>query len=612
MKNSIRRIRSKYIVRILFDYVPLIKGINIIKYNKLLKSLLDLDSSKIKNYFLLQKIIKPIANCEEYIPIIQKLINFQNNKLDIFNKNEDALDLFCNYFNKNAPFIPQINKINNNEKILSSLYYFKIGFSAHFINNFYNNENVFDFKKLFDFCSKYGKKIKEITFMDNNIPNLNDKKESYFIFKYIIKNSNIQKIEDRYFEGEKSVFLKLLDLDYNDEIYEKIYLKHDDYVKNQRNIMDIIKEIKYYSLYFVDYYNISKIIKPFNDIICLNSKLLEELKLTKINGENSSSFINLIKDLNNLKSLTIESIPDNESFFDDISKVIKENTLKKLEMNLYYFEDGINIIKKNSFSLNELTLKINHKKNNKVKILKTLYNLVNLRKLRIITKFPIINANDIKYLSFKELKYLEIPLYIKKGFFDFNSFFENIPNIKTIKFYGIQFDNINEKEDKNNHFFKEFNINLKNILLLRKIKFYNCKQNSSFFILQFLQFLSKVKIKDNITEIKIENCEFDKNVGINDIFRVISLFSELRNLHINNTIFEKGENFYYDKMNNLKKLEKFYFKGLDNQQNNLHLLSFISHLSEQCKNLINIGLSCKQLNSDDINLILRKLIDFQF
>ena len=612
MNNLIKRIKSKYILQILFDYVPLIKGINLIKYNRKLKSDLDLDYNKIRSYFFLQKIIKPIANCEDYIPIIEKFIKFPNNKLDMFNKNEDAIDLFCNYFNRNTPFIPQINKIKNNEKLLSSLYYFKIGFSSHFINNFYNNENIFEFKNLFDFCNKYGKKIKEITFMDNNIANLSNKKESYFIFKYIIKHSNVQKIEDRYFDGEKSVFLKLLDLEYNGDIYDKIYLKDDYYCKNQRNIMDIIKEIKYYSLYFFHNYNVNQILKPFIDIICFNSKNLEELKLTKINDENSSSFINLLKDLNNLKSLTIESIPDNHSFFDDISKVIKENTLKKLEMNLFYFEDGINIINRNIYSLNELTLKINHKKNNNLPILKTVYNLVNLRKLKIITKFQIFNEKDNKYLSFKYLEYLEISLYIKKGFIDFNSFFENIPNIKTIIFYGIQFDNMIEKEEIKNPFFNEFKNNSKFILFLRKIKFYNCKKNSSFFIFKFLQFLSKIKNKDNITEIKIENCEFDKNIGINDIFNEILKFSELRNLHINNTYFEKGQNFFYDKMNNFKKLEKFYFKGLNNEQNNIHLLSFISHLSEQCKNLINIGLSCKNLNSDDINLILKKLKDFQF
>ena len=590
MINSKKRIRSKYILRILFDYVPLIRGINIVKYNKKLKSDLDLDFNKIKIYFFLQKIIKPIANCEDYISIIQKIINFPKNKLNILNDGEKAIDLFCNYFNKNTPFIPQINKIKNNEKILSSLYYFKIGFNIHFINNFYNYENEFEFKKLFDFCNKYGKKIIEITFMDNNIPNLNDKKESYFIFKYIIKNSNVQKIEDRYFEGEKSVFLQLLDLDYNDDIYEKLYSKYGLNEKNQRNIMDIVKEIKYYSLYFVDNYNSNKILKSFNNIICFNSKNLEELKVTKINNENSSNFINLLKDLNNLRSLIIESIPDNESFFDDISKVIKENSLKKLEMNLYYFDDGINIIKRNIFSLKELTLKISHKKNNKLQVLKILHNLVNLRKLKIITKFPIINSNDIKYLSFKVLEYLEIPLYIKKDFFDFNLFFENIPKIKTIIFYGIHFDNINEKEEIRYPFFNEFKINSKNILFLKKIKFYNSKKNSSFFILKFLQFLSRIKNKE-IAEIKIENCEFDKNIGINDIFRVISLFSEIRNLQINNTYFENGQNFYYDKMNNFKNLEKFYFKGLDNEQNNMHILSFLSHLSEKCKNLNNIGLS---------------------
>lgn len=195
MNNLIKRIKSKYILQILFDYVPLIKGINLIKYNRKLKSDLDLDYNKIRSYFFLQKIIKPIANCEDYIPIIEKFIKFPNNKLDMFNKNEDAIDLFCNYFNRNTPFIPQINKIKNNEKLLSSLYYFKIGFSSHFINNFYNNENVFDFKKLFDFCSKYGKKIKEITFMDNNIPNLNDKKNPILFLNILLKIRIFKKLK---------------------------------------------------------------------------------------------------------------------------------------------------------------------------------------------------------------------------------------------------------------------------------------------------------------------------------------------------------------------------------------------------------------------------------
>ena len=65
-------------------------------------------------------------------------------------------------------------------------------------------------------------------------------------------------------------------------------------------------------------------------------------------------------------------------------------------------------------------------------------------------------------------------------------------------------------------------------------------------------------------------------------------------------------------MNNFKYLQKFYFKGLDNAQNMMHTLSFLSHLEDKCKYLIDLGLSCKNLNSDDINLILRKFRDFKY
>ena len=65
-------------------------------------------------------------------------------------------------------------------------------------------------------------------------------------------------------------------------------------------------------------------------------------------------------------------------------------------------------------------------------------------------------------------------------------------------------------------------------------------------------------------------------------------------------------------MNNFEKLNKFYFKGLDIEQNNIHILFFLSYLSEKCENLIDIGLSCKNLNSDDMNLILRKLKEFKY
>jgi hypothetical protein len=257
--------------------------------------------------------------------------------------------------------------------------------------------------------------------------------------------------------------------------------------------------------------------------------------------------------------------------------------------------------------LKELTLKINYKKNNKIQLFKVLSNLTNLNKLRIITDFQIINDIDINYFSFKKMNYLEIPLYIKKIKFDFNYFFEKAPSLEILKFYGIQFDNNNELRNNN-----DIKLNEKFIQKLEKIKFYNCHKNSSFFIIKLLGLLSKTRIKDNITEIKIENCDFDEKIGMNDLFKEFSYFRNITNLQINNINFSKVQNFFYDKMNNFKYLQKFYFKGLDNAQNMMHTLSFLSHLEDKCKYLIDLGLSCKNLNSDDINLILRKFRDFKY
>ena len=120
------------------------------------------------------------------------------------------------------------------------------------------------------------------------------------------------------------------------------------------------------------------------------------------------------------------------------------------------------------------------------------------------------------------------------------------------------------------------------------------------------------KIKDNIKEIKLENCEFDNNIDINILMKSISYYDKIESLQLNNISFQKGQSFFFDRMDNFKYLNNFYFKGLNCEQNNIHLLSFLSHLSEKCKYLIEIELPNQNLNSDDMNLILKKLTNFHF
>ena len=603
--NLIRRIKSKYVLQNIFDSIPLNKGLKIIKYNKRLIKNLDYSIKDVKFLFFLKKIIKPIANCEDYLPIIRRIISSNNLEKENFKKlnNNRILYLFCTYLNKNNKFIPQINQIDNNEELLNYLNEFKIGFNQQFINNFYNEKQNFEFKKLYDFSKKYGKKIKAITFMDNNIHTLDN--ESYFIINYIIRHSNIEKIEDKYYNDYKSQFLNIFDSEYNYTIDKQEYTK--DILKG-KSIIDVVKEIKYYSLY-LDGNN--KILKPINDNILFKGENIQELEISKIDNENLIYFVNSLKNLNKLNSLSITCISDNE-LFNNISKVIKENSLYKLKMNLKYFEDGINIINKNLESLRELTIRINSSKKDSI-IIKTISEITNLKKLQLISKFQIINANNIKYLSLKNVTYLKIPLYIHKHLFNLNSFFAKIPKLKTLILYGVHFTN-NSDIDKFN--------SLDNIILndnhlknLKKIKFLNIKKNSSFFILKLIQLLSKTKIKEKIKEIKIENCDFDKNININELIKTISFYKNITNLQLNNISFEEGDKFNYEELYNFKHLEKLSFKGLDYEQNQISLYNltmFLTNLSKSCKYLNEIGLSCKNINGEKINEIFDLSQNFKF
>ena len=237
MNNKIiYKIKSKYTLRNIFDYISVNKTIKIVKYSK--KIIRDLDyTMKDFQYFLfLKKIVKPICNCEDYLPITRRILshnalNNKNGSFSFFYDNSHSLDLFCKYLNKNNKFIPQINKINGNENLLNLLNVFKIGFNQQFINNFYDDKKKLDLNKLSEFCKKYGNKIKEITFTDNNIP-IDEINETYLIIKYIIQNSKIEKVEDRRHNSDKSILTKLylenndLNIGENNQRFIEVILKY--------------------------------------------------------------------------------------------------------------------------------------------------------------------------------------------------------------------------------------------------------------------------------------------------------------------------------------------------------------------------------------------------
>ena len=600
MNGLFSKISSKYLRQDIFKYVSFNTTIKIIKYNKKLIHELNYTVFEIKNFLFFHKIIKPISNIEDYIPIIKRMLPSKDNNENNIN---NIIKILCKYLNaNNQEFIPQINKIKGNEFMLDNINYFKIGFCNTFLDYFYHEDNELDFNVASEFCKKYGKKIKEITFMDNNLPHEMINDEAYFLMAYIIKKSNIQKIEDNYsFEYKSSIFTYIFNNDFSAycEKYKDI-LKEDK--NNIKDLNSIMTKIKSYSLYFDEGKN-EDAINSFNDIVVNNGHNIEELEIASINRNNYTTFINSLKKLKNLKSLKIPGKSKYVYLHNKISEVIKKDSLITLEMNIKSFDGGIKIINKNLDSLRELTIKIDDNSTDNIKIIKNISKIVNLKKLRIIADFLIFNEANIGYLYLNEVEYLEIPLHIIGKIFDLNAFFERIPKLKTLIFYDIDF-NTKSPLQENIKILENLQFSNNNLKFLKRIHFIKSKKSASFFVKKLLDiFLLNEKTKENIKEIKIEKCEFNGDILFRDLIQEISLFPNLKNLSLNGNKFEKGDELIYDEINNFENLEEFNFKGLDYEQNEIKILYFLYKFSEKCKKIHELSFSCKGLNPYDFNII---------
>ena len=613
MKTFIKKVRSKYIIQNIFSYTSFKKTIKIIQYNKNLINKLEYTVDDIKNFFFFNKIIKPISNCEDYLPIIKRILSSKRYTF------KQISNVFCNYLNKtNNKFIPQISQIEGNEYILDKLDSFKLGFNKQileYFSNFYLFEDKSLYiKKLSEFCKKYGKKIKEITFMDKEIENVLSEDINYYTIIYIIKNCNIEKIEDCFSDNKmNSIFMGIVD---DEKIFEKDYYininNSEGEEKKDKDLICSIKKLKSYSLYFdkiSDFMN-NDLIKNLCDYILINGQNIEELEITKITKSSQLNFLNSIKNLIKLKSLIISTQINSSKFFQRLSKKVKRDSLCKLEINLNKFEDGFNIIDKNINSLTELTLTINHKMDSKI-IIKTISEITKLKKLRIISKFEILDEDNIKYLFLKNVEYLEIPLYVTNYLFDLNLLFEKTPKLKKLIFYGININDDIDKKYKNMKILDEFNLNIKFVQKLRKINFLNSDKKSSFIIIKLIEIFLKSNIKENIKEIKIDNCDFDEKVNFNVLLKLISSFTNIKSLSLNNNSYEIGEQINYDEINNFNYLEKFYFKGLDYEKNEIKILYFLYKFSEKCRVLNELGFSCKGQNPYDMNIIFKVVKNYR-
>ena len=427
--------------------------------------------------------------------------------------------------------------------------------------------------------------------------NSNDNKEeenSLTLIKFLLFNSNVNKIEDRYFEdSDNSLFLDLLNSKYDIEKYKTMYNNKYSEKVIIKYIKDIIFNLKSYSIYF-DNYN-SKIVRSICDTILNNGKNLEELYITKIEKSDSIFFLNSLKNIKKLKVLSISCLSDDENIYNEISKIIPENSLYKLEANCYFFEEILNIINKNKNSIKILTIKIKEEDNN-ILMVKTLSNLPNLTELKIIANFPIIDDENINFFSLNKVKNLEMSLFINEKFFDLNLFFKKLPNLSKICFQGINLLNDNYDNISN------INFDETPLKKLKSFKFLYGNEKASFFVLNFI---SKFPKKLNIKSISIENIHFKDYIQFNNLIEYISLYTNLISLDLNYLKFneEKKQIIEYNNLKNLQKITKISFLGFKYREWDIKDISFIEFIIGNFKHLIEIGISCYYLSYNKINHI---------
>ena len=168
MNNMLKKISSSFIFKETINYIPLGRAIKIFKYNKSFLNKLNITKEEARLILFMNKLIKPIANMEDYLPVLRKMHYGKITKI------------FCNYLNFSNT-IPSITPRLENKEILDLFNGFKICFNNNLIRLFNDGEGISEFyPELFlEFFHKYAKKIKEMSFMDNifSYSKSNDEKE---------------------------------------------------------------------------------------------------------------------------------------------------------------------------------------------------------------------------------------------------------------------------------------------------------------------------------------------------------------------------------------------------------------------------------------------------
>ena len=518
MSSVLNKIKSKYSLYNIFDYISFNKTLRLIYGSRFLSLALNISIENYQKFNEIKKIIKPdyeISKYFNYLDIKCDNKNYFNNIIEktFYGCLNTAL-FNINFFIENKEW----------ENIIRNVHKLKLIITPTLLNYLYTDLDNEKRQYIFDVLNTYNSNIVEISicYFNNKI-----KMNFETINKIIIILENIFKIKN-YKTSEKDMNIILIDDNY---VYNRHNIKKISFENNKislyidittklldkiHNILNLskIEEISIDSTSFDEY--------QFSDLMKYISKKFNSLKSLKINdfGLLNSHYVDFHILCSNVYD-QIEIIDFSNSFcLSSVLSVLnmKRHPLKELKINIYSCKDNKEwyFLKKYINILEIFELEIKEKRNESVdNILSILNEMKTLKKLKLIIEIKINqlinyfkNYNNLESFNiYFDLQDKDIELYRTSIYYYFTSF-------SKLKYLTITLNEQKLSDD----------IKTPIIGLPPKLTSFNIINTKGEYLLSLLK--RNEKNIFGLEELKIENVSFEAK----DYESLTNLFKSFKNL----------------------------------------------------------------------------------
>lgn len=537
MCSLLDKIKSKYALKNVFDYMPYNLRLKIVYGAKKLFNNLNITIETYRKFYEVKKLVNPSCNIDNLIDYLNlEKVDSDNEKFIYGCLNNASFNV--GLFIENEKWRKIVKYINNT----------KLMITPNMLNFIYDldNENK---QNIFNLLNLYKNNIVEISFINfNNKKKINFEAINQII--YILKNIFQKEIKD-----ENAIN------NCNNFEYMNVYdiIKYEDNV--QINEYHKIKKISLERNEFPPYLDItSKFFDKINEIISLNK--IEDLFIDA-NSFNEFQFANFIKYIPKkiiyLKSINIINFGYKKSHYADFSSLCSNSneTIEKIDLGDSLCSDDIlPILNAKNFPLKSLKLKLfSNETEFKWKFLENSINNLEIFEIEINGKNNHDNIEKIistlnKMKKLKQLKMI--------GGISPNELFnlENKGNIQCLNIdINLLFNNVEIFSANLCNYFNNF-INLKN-LTLKNNDCFKITNNNIFFEFIFppkLKSLYLINFEDatiipllkknkqnlnNIEEFKLDSCHFTHE-NYSSLIDLFSCFKYLLKLSINKIDFKSS------------------------------------------------------------------------